>query len=669
MSDQKPTYEELEGRLAEADAAIKALRSEQEIQENSRILLDTLDDFLFVIDGEGRILHANATAEKRLGYSVEELRGMRAVDFRPADQRDEAAAVLNEIMAGAASVCDMPLVAKDGTLIDVETRGVRGKWNGRDVLFGVARDVSERKRAERALRESERKYRALVEGSLQAIVVLQDDRVIVASQAAAEIAGLPLERLLDLTLDDVQPFMRPKDRAALLQCLANSLAGKPLPPREECRLVRPDGNELWLEAVVGRIEYKGKPAVQAVFVDITERKQMEASLRESEDRFFKAFYANATACAISELESGHIVEVNQAFLKLTGYARDEVVGHTPVELGFYPRVEDRLEMLRLLEQGSRSVKRTEAITQVKSGEVRHAEIFLEAIKLDAKPCIFATLVDITERRRAEEELQKAHDELERRVEERTARLAEANERLASEIEQRKRAEETAKEEKDRIQHYLDTAGVILVALDSDERVLLIDRKGREILKRKEAELLGENWFDTVIPQRDRDRVRQVFQNLMAGRLEAVEYYESPVLTKNGEERLIAWRNALLKDPSGKIIGTLSSGEDITERKRAEEQLQRKTAVLQAINDVFRETLTCDSEEQLGMTCLAVAERLSGSKCGFVGEVNDAGRFDGIAISKLGDGMPAKCRLMTLGTPSGTCRSGGFSERPSGKEDL
>ena len=154
MSEQEPTYEALQARLAEAEAMNEALRSVQETQQDLHTLFDTLDDLLFVLDREGRILHANLTAEKRLGYSVEELRGVPAIDFRPPAQRDEAVAILKDIMAGTASVCDIPLVAKDGTLIDVETRGTRGKWDGQDVLFGVARDVSERKQAEEALQKA-----------------------------------------------------------------------------------------------------------------------------------------------------------------------------------------------------------------------------------------------------------------------------------------------------------------------------------------------------------------------------------------------------------------------------------------------------------------------------------------------------------------------------------
>ena len=130
-------------------------------------------------------------------------------------------------------------------------------------------------------------------------------------------------------------------------------------------------------------------------------------------------------------------------------------------------------------------------------------------------------------------------------------------------------------EENKAQKYLDIAGVIIVAINSGERVILINRKGCEILGYREEDILGKNWFDNFLPQDWGSKVKEVFQRIMAGSLEALEYYENPLLTANGEERIIAWHNTLLYDRKGRIAGTLSSGEDITEKKRAEEALRRE----------------------------------------------------------------------------------------------
>lgn len=127
-------------------------------------------------------------------------------------------------------------------------------------------------------------------------------------------------------------------------------------------------------------------------------------------------------------------------------------------------------------------------------------------------------------------------------------------------------------EKELAQQYLDIAGVIMLVINADQTVALINKKGCEVLGFQCDEIIGKKWFDKFIPDRLRREVKKVFTKLIKGELALVEYYENPVLTKNGEERLIAWHNALIKDEGGKIVSTLSSGLDITDNRKAQEML-------------------------------------------------------------------------------------------------
>jgi two-component system response regulator HydG len=135
---------------------------------------------------------------------------------------------------------------------------------------------------------------------------------------------------------------------------------------------------------------------------------------------------------------------------------------------------------------------------------------------------------------------------------------------------------------DLARQYLDIAGVLVVALDGEGRVSLINKRGCEILGGEEGDILGKDWFRHFLPPQVGEDVRKVFFKILAGELQPLEYYDNPVLTLGGEVRLVAWHNSVLRDPSGKIVGTLSAGEDVTERRRAEEDLRRQNAFRESI---------------------------------------------------------------------------------------
>lgn len=131
-----------------------------------------------------------------------------------------------------------------------------------------------------------------------------------------------------------------------------------------------------------------------------------------------------------------------------------------------------------------------------------------------------------------------------------------------------------REERNKAQQYLNIAGVIIVAINDEGIVSLINRKGCEVLGYKEEEIRGKNWFDLCVPERMRKERKDTLKKVMAGEKKEVEDYENSILTKSGEERIIAWHNTTLTDDKDRIIGTLSSGEDITLRKQTEEELIR-----------------------------------------------------------------------------------------------
>ncbi|MGM0770557.1 MAG: response regulator [Halobacteriota archaeon] len=167
-------------------------------------------------------------------------------------------------------------------------------------------------------------------------------------------------------------------------------------------------------------------------------------------------------------------------------------------------------------------------------------------------------------------------------------------------------------ERDQAQNYLDVAGAILLALDKDQNVTLVNRKGCEILGRSEEEILGRNWFDSFLPLKDIEYTKNMYSGILNGDIGTFEYCENPIVNAEGEERLISWHNSLLKDKNGNITGILTSGEDITERTRTEialkeyaEELEHSNELKDLFIDIIRHDLMNPAGAVKGFTDLLI----------------------------------------------------------------
>lgn len=145
--------------------------------------------------------------------------------------------------------------------------------------------------------------------------------------------------------------------------------------------------------------------------------------------------------------------------------------------------------------------------------------------------------------------------------------------------QKKKVEATLEKEKETAQMYLDIAGSMILVIDKEECIQLLNQRGEEIIGVKEEAILGKNWFDNFVPQEVRKEVRQVFKNLMNNKEKEVEYYENPILTKNGQQKIIWWHNRVLFE-DGLPIGTISSGVDISQQRATEASLKISQQQLQ-----------------------------------------------------------------------------------------
>jgi len=166
---------------------------------NYETLFNTIDDFLFVLDEQGNILHTNSTVVNRLGYSPEELYGMSVLMMHPAERREEAGRIVVEMLNGIAKVCPVPIVTKSGVQISVETRVTQGTWDGKPALFGVTKDIS-------ALKLSEEKFSKVffLNPSACGISGLEDHKYYEVNQAFYNLFGFKKDEVIGKTASELE---------------------------------------------------------------------------------------------------------------------------------------------------------------------------------------------------------------------------------------------------------------------------------------------------------------------------------------------------------------------------------------------------------------------------------------------------------------------------------
>jgi len=264
-------------------------------------------------------------------------------------------------------------------------------------------------------------YRDLFEDSRDVVYVSsKEGKILTINEAGTELFGYSRGEMMGMDIRAL--YADPHDRERFQREIESAGAVKDF----EVPLLRKDGTGIIciITSTVRRSPEGGVIGYQGIIRDVTAYKKAEEALRRSEEKFSKIFRSSPDWIAISALEDGRLIEVNDAFLRITGYSRDEVIGRTSAELGLWVDPEERRRFVELLRE-KREIRNHEAKFRLKSGEVR---IFLrsaELIELDGETCIINITRDITERKRAGQEIKKLNLELQQRV----AELIGANKEL------------------------------------------------------------------------------------------------------------------------------------------------------------------------------------------------------------------------------------------------
>ncbi|MCF8351732.1 MAG: PAS domain S-box protein, partial [Bacteroidales bacterium] len=304
-----------------------------------------------------------------------------------------------------------------------------------------------------------------------------------------------------------------------------------------------------------------------------ELEDLYVKLQKSEKRY-RLLFEESTDPSLM-LQGDQFVEANQAALDFLGYKDyEEIVGKKPWEVS-PPKQADGEDSQKkakayIRDAIKKGYQRFEWLHTDKNNKERWIDVSLTYLPTAPDQSIYTIWRDITEAKRSEEIIQEKNEEIATQNEE----LQTQNEELAERNELILKTNEQLKIERNRAQHYLDVAGVMFVAINQEGIVTLANKKAAEILGYSEDEIVGKNWFDSFLLKDNISKIKDVFNDIMKGKLEQLEYVENFVVSRSGEIRMIAWHNSLLQGENGEITGTLSSGEDITEKHMAEKELKK-----------------------------------------------------------------------------------------------
>lgn len=499
------------------------------------IVRTLMNDIIVSVDKDGNLIFVNDAAVEFLGKSSEELIGANFIEYLHPEDVTKAMSVFQDLVGGKEQVkgfifrVKSPKEFRTVAMSGIAVLDDKGNYIGAQV---VGKDLTDTLRTEEELKWSKKQFRRLFEVIVDPIVIVDTKgNILEVSQSAKNILGLPKEEPVGKNFMETSA-VTDESKALMKKSLGQLKKGKSISPHT-IKAVTEDGKNLLYEVTPARIMYRGQPAVLAIFRNITEQKKAEEKLQASEERF-KHFLDNAPEAIWVQDIVGNFVDGNKKAEELTGYKREELVGKNLLELLVQPEsIPKIMEDFEATMFGGLSGP-VELEMVKKDGSLVSVEATTIPVKRDGEIEIIGVTRDITERKKQEELLREAGKKFET---------------------------------------YFNLAKVMLVAIDTEGNVVEINKKGCEALGYTKEQVLGKNWFSNFLPERLRKDTEAYFRKLLAGQIEPEECRENVVLTKTGKEPLIAWHNLVLKDEQGNIIGTLSSGQDITEQRRAEEKLR------------------------------------------------------------------------------------------------
>jgi two-component system, cell cycle sensor histidine kinase and response regulator CckA len=399
--------------LVEASLIVMLLmQRRQRVRAETRLLsekafsdavIESLPGIFFMQDETHKNVRWNRNAEKIARYHPSQVQRLGNVSEKYRSLIQQKA---QEVFEKGASQVEIEMLGQGGATHHYEISAHRVELEGKPYVIGVGIDVSERKRAEDELRLSEERFSSAFEHApIGMALVAPDSGFIKVNRTLCELLGYTPEELQAKTFRAVT---HPDDVEASVEYARQVLAGDVRFYQMEKRYLHKSGRPVWVWLSTSLLrDSEGRPLYFISQIqDITERKRAEEDLKHAEERFSKAFRSNPEGFSISTLREGRYIEVNDAFLRMIGYERSEVIGKSTKELRIWEESEERSAIIaKLIERGS--IKEEDVRFRTKTGKIHQIRLSAELIQLQGEVCALGVSRDVTEQNLLEDQLRQA----------------------------------------------------------------------------------------------------------------------------------------------------------------------------------------------------------------------------------------------------------------------
>ena len=380
----------------------KAEETIRKSEEKHRRILKTAMDGFWIVDTKGRLKEVNDAYCQMSGYSEQELLAMSIWDLEANEDSNVVAEHSQKIIHEGQDRFETIHRRKDGTCFDVEVRVQYSDMDGgRHIAF--LRDITDRKQTETALRENEALFRSLVDGAPEGIFVQSKGRFLFLNSTMVRMFGA--DSAEEIIGTEIMARMAPEYHEVIRARIRfQRETGQPAPALDE-EYLRLDGSRFPVEAAAVTIRFLGDDAHLVFVRDIAKRKKMEKDLADVNEKFYKAFHASPLIMSITTLDDGSFIDVNESFLNLLGFSREEIIGKTSSEVGLWRQTNRQEIMDEIIRNGF--VHHKEIIITTKNEEEIPILWFGEIANISQEQCVIASGIDLRLQKKLESRLQQA----------------------------------------------------------------------------------------------------------------------------------------------------------------------------------------------------------------------------------------------------------------------